>query len=117
MCEPLDDHRFWRRAVNGGWFSYTFEKPKENVKIALNLTIRVTDQDIAGADVFVNDTKVWTMDRTQQTTKAMATTFFTQTIPIPEELYRNAESLTVKIAAKNHVMTGDVVDLRIVKEE
>ena len=115
MCVPLDDMRFWRRAYSGGWFSYTFEKPREDVNIALNLTIRVTDQDIAGADVFVNDTLIWTMDRTPQTTKVMSTTFITREIPIPADVYKNSDTLTVKIASKNGLMTGDVMDIRIVK--
>ena len=116
MLSPLDDQRFWRRAVNGGWFSYTFQKPQNGEKIAVNFTIRVTDQDQAGADVYVNDQKVWSMDRTPETATAISTTFFTKTVSIPEDLYKDAESITVKFSAKRGVMTGDIVDVRIVKE-
>ena len=116
MLYPLDGQRFWRRAINRGWFSYTFEKPKNAEKIAVNFTIRVTDQDRAGAEVYVNGQKVWSMDRTPETAAAISTTFFTETVSIPEELYKDADSITVKIAAKPGVMTGDLVDLRIVKE-
>ncbi|MBR5160033.1 MAG: glycoside hydrolase family 127 protein [Thermoguttaceae bacterium] len=113
---PLDDQRFWRRAVDGGWFSYTFQKPQGGEKIAVNFTIRVTDQDRAGADVYVNDQKVWSMDRTPETATAISTTFFTKTVSIPEELYKDADSITVKFAAKRGVMTGDITDVRIVRE-
>ena len=116
MLYPLDGQRFWRRAINRGCFSYTFEKPQNAEKIAVNFTIRVTDQDRAGAEVYVNDQKVWSMDRTPETATAISTTFFTETVSIPEELYKDADSITVKLAAKPGVMTGDLLDLRIVKE-
>lgn len=117
MLSPLDDQRFWRRAVNGGWFSYAFEKPQGGEKVAVNFTIRVTDQDRAGAEVFVNGQKVWSMDRTPETAEAISTAFFTETVPIPAELYRDADSITVKFAAKRGVMTGDLVDVRLVQVE
>lgn len=83
----------------------------------MNFTIRVTDQDRAGAEVFVNGQKVWSMDRTPETAEAISTTFFTETVPIPAELYRDADSITVKFAAKRGVMTGDLVDVRLVRDE
>ena len=116
ILSPLDEQHFWRRAVNGGWFSYTFEKPQVGEKIAVNFTIRVTDQDRAGAEVFVNGQKVWSMDRTPETAEAISTAFFTETVPIPAELYRDADSITVKFAAKRGVMTGDLVDVRLVRD-
>ena len=56
------------------------------------------------------------MDRTPETATAISTTFFTKTVSIPEELYKDADSITVKFAAKRGVMTGDIVDVRIVRE-
>ena len=102
--------RRWRHATDGGWFSYDL-KVDPNQPMELVVTYWGSD---AGARVFdiIVDGKVIATQRLQRNKPGQ---FFDVTYPIPIELTKGKEKVTVRFQAHPKCIAGGVFGVRMVR--
>jgi len=102
--------RRWRHATDGGWFSYDL-RVDPNQPMELVVTYWGSD---AGARVFdiLVDGKVIATQRLQRNKPGQ---FFDVTYPIPIELTKGKEKVTVKFQAHPKCIAGGIFGLRMVR--
>ncbi|NQU24505.1 MAG: glycoside hydrolase family 127 protein, partial [Candidatus Nealsonbacteria bacterium] len=103
--------RHWRHAYPGGWFSY-------DLKIAadrpIDLLVTYWGSDVGRTfDVQIDGRKI----ATQTLNKQKPGEFYDVTYPIPEDLAKNKDKITVRFQAPDNSMAGGVFACRIVKRE
>lgn len=100
-----------RVSFNGGYFMYNLRSlPSE--KMYLYLDFKAIDQDEFAFDVFVDGRLLKTFTHIKGEND-LATTHYSELLPIPDDLAAGKHNLTVKIAAHIHHRTADVVGVRL----
>jgi len=101
--------RRWRHAYPGGWFSYDMKIVAEG---PVDLMVTYWGSDVGRTfDVLVDDRKIATQKLDRQKPDA----FFDVTHPLPEELTKNKDKVTVRFQSNSGSMAGGVFGCRIVK--
>lgn len=108
-----DNRISWRRATNGGYFMYNL-KSLPGEKQALYIQFKANDQDELIFDILIDGHVIKTYTHNQATGN-LATKYYSELIPIPEELTNGKENITVKIIARLNNMTGDLFDIRLLQ--
>ncbi len=105
----------WRHASNGGYFMYLMKcSPDEPMSLLMRYR-----QDDSGArlfDVQVDGRTVKTENHCEAMQGVEAPLYYVE-IPIPIELTRGKNSITVKLNAHNHNFAGGLFDLRVLKQK
>ncbi len=101
--------RAWRHAINGGWFAYDLqiaEKPR------LGLLVEYWGSDSGNRvfDIQVNGQTI----ATQRLANNRPGQFYTETYPLPEDVVRNAQQVTVRFQAHPGATAGGIFDLRLI---
>lgn len=104
----------WRRAYDGGYFMYNL-KVLPDKKQSLYIAFRGNDQDVFSFDILVDGHIIKTFTRNKNE-KYRATKYYTEYIPIPQELTNGKQDITVKISAKLKEITGDILNLRVLSK-
>lgn len=112
--ENYDYTSYLRRAVNGGYFMYNLKVLPQDQQY-LYFVFRGNDQDSFSFNILVDGHVIKTFTRNKKE-KNLATQYYIEYIPIPQELTNNKQDITVKISAKLKEITGDILDLRIIKK-
>jgi len=101
--------RHWRHAYPGGWFSYEM---KVGADRPVDLMVTYWGSDVGRTfDVLVDGRKLATQTLNMQKPGE----FFDVTYPIPEELVKGKQKVTVRFEAPGNSMAGGVFGCRIVK--
>jgi len=103
--------RHWRHAYPGGWFSYDMKISKDR-PVDLMVTYWGGDSGNRTFDVQIDGRKIATQTLNMQKPGE----FFDVTYPIPEELAKNKEKVTVRFQSQPGKMAGGVFGCRIVKK-
>lgn len=114
FSESYDYTSHLRRAINGGYFMYNLKTLPQNQQY-LYVVFRGNDQDTFSFDILVDGHIIKTFTRNKNE-KILATQYYIEYIPIPQELTNNKQNITVKISAKLKETTGDILDLRIINK-
>lgn len=115
MAEKYDATASWRRATNGGYFMYNL-RALPNEKQSLYFAFRANDQDEFTFDVLVDGRIIKTFTRNKADMN-LVTSYFSEFIPIPEELTKGKNNITIKIAARLKNITGDILDLKLLRTD
>lgn len=101
--------RRWRHAVNGGWFAYTVKVGKGKGQ---SLLVEYWGSDVGNRvfDIMVDGTKL----ATQRLANNRPGRFFIEVYPLPAELVKDREAVTVRFQAHQGAMAGGIFDLRVV---
>jgi DUF1680 family protein len=102
--------RRWRDARNGGWFSFELKVPPDQ-PVRLLCTYWGSDGGGREFDVLVDGTKIAT-ERLENNRPGV---FYDQAYPIPAELTKGKERVTVRFQAHPGRMAGGVFECRIVR--
>lgn len=108
---PLNN-RGWRHAVEGGWFSYTL-KVTPDAPVILSVTYWGSDSGNREFDVLVDDTLL----ETRRLNNTQPGRFFDVDLPLPAELTRGKETITVKFQAKPGNFAGGVFGVATLRPE
>jgi hypothetical protein len=110
MASGFHRGRNWRHASQGGWISYTL-KVLPDVPMILSCTYWGSDTGPRTFEVLVDDRKlaIQTLDRDQPDE------FFTVEYPIPADLTRGKERVTVKFQAHPNHTAGGVFGCEMLK--
>lgn len=109
----LEGHS-WRNAFRGGWFSYVLRPGAEAAAKPLAIACTFAGNDVGFKfDILVEGTKVGTEDLEG----GHPSQFFEQDFPIPPELTRGKQSLTVKFQAPRWGVAGNVFSCALVPQE
>jgi len=102
--------RRWRHAGEGGWFSY---KMKVLPDTPLDLLVAYWGSDAGGRefDILVDGTKV----ATQKLENNKPDQFFDVVYPLPAELTKGKENVTVRFQAHENRTAGGIFDCRILR--
>ncbi|GHT44957.1 hypothetical protein AGMMS49965_21490 [Bacteroidia bacterium] len=102
--------QFWRDAPNGGYFMYEMkclaDKPQ-----ALYILLNGTDSGARTFDIQIDGKTIATLDHSKPAGKGL----YPVSLPIPDELTRGKERITVKFQAKRNNTAGGIFDLRVLK--
>ena len=101
--------RKWRHATDGGWFSFEM-KVVPDKPLELLVAYWGGDTGAREFDILVDGTKL----ATQKLDRNKPDEFYDQTYPLPQELAKGKEKVTVKFQALPGKWAGGVFDLRIV---
>jgi DUF1680 family protein len=104
--------RIWREAFRGGWFSYKM-KVAPGKPMQILCTYWGGDGGNRAWDILVDDTVVGG----EEAAPDQPGEFVRKVYPVPAELTRGKETVTVKIQARKGLMTGSVFDCRMVIKE
>ena len=104
--------RYWRHAVDGGWFSYEMKVP-EGRPVDLVCCYWGSDVGPRVFDILVDGKKI----ATQKLNNNRPDTFYDEVYRIPAELTRGKTKITVRFQAHPGNMAGGVFDCRLVKVE
>jgi len=104
--------RRWRHAYPGGWFSYEMKIATDR-PVGLMVTYWGSDTNNRTFDILIDGHKV----ATQTLDKEKPGEFFHVTYPIPEELTKDKEKMTVRFQSHPGKMAGGVYECRIVKSK
>jgi len=102
--------RRWRHAYSGGWFSYEMKIAPDR-RVDLMVTYWGSDTGSRTFDVMIDGRKI----ATQTLNMNQPDEFFDVTYPIPEELGKNKDKVTVRFQSHSGTMAGGVFGCRIVK--
>jgi len=102
--------RKWRHATNGGWFSFDVKVlPKESVDLLC--TYWGSDSGGRVFDILVSGKKI----ATQALDNNKPGRFFDVTYPIPEELTRDKDKVTVRFEAHPDKLAGGLFGCRTIR--
>jgi len=104
--------RHWRHAYPGGWFSYDMKIATDR-PVDLMVTYWGSDVGNRKFDVMVDGHKIGT----QTLNMNHPGEFFDVTYPIPDDVTRNKDKVTVRFQSHPGAMAGGVFGCRIVKRE
>lgn len=101
--------RKWRHADNGGWFSFEFKTTEEPCELVC--TYWGDDAGNRTFDILIDGTKIaeQTLDRNKPNE------FFDVAYPVPQELRKGKERITVKFQAHPNNIAGGLFGCRLVK--
>jgi hypothetical protein len=104
--------RNWRHATDGGWFSWEMkvlpDKPQE-----LRVTYWGSDGGNRVFDVLIDGVKL----TTQRLQNNKPDQFYDETYPIPADMTKGKESITVKFQARPGGWAGGVFGVRVTRKE
>jgi len=104
--------KMYRHAYPGGWFSYDMMSLGEG-PIGLTVTYWGGETGNRVFDIMVDGKKI----ATQKLSKDKPGEFFKVTYPIPEELTKGKEKITIRFQTHEGAMAGGLYEGRIVKME
>ncbi len=104
------DGKRWRSTRNG-WFSYELKTPLDK-PLTLVCTYRGSEGRLRSFDVLVDGEKIAT-----QTLEIHPGELFDFEYPLPEQLTRGKERVTVKFQSRPNAMAGSVFDVRVAQLE
>jgi uncharacterized protein len=110
MIDGDFDGKRWRAARNG-WFSYEL-KTSTDKPLTLVCTYRGSEGRLRSFDVLVDDEKIAT-----QTLEIHPGELFDFEYPLPEQLTRGKQRITVKFQSRPNAMAGSVFDVRVAQIE
>ncbi len=104
--------RNWRHATDGGWFSWEMkvlpDKPQE-----LRVTYWGSDGGNRVFDVLIDGVKL----TTQRLQNNKPDQFYDETYPMPADMTKGKESITVKFQARAGAWAGGVFGVRVTRKE
>ncbi len=104
--------RQWRHATDGGWFSYDLKVLRDK---PVDLLVNYWGSD-AGArefDILVDGTKI----ATQKLERNRPERFYDETYPIPQDLTKGKDTVTVRFQAHPGRTAGGIFDCRMLRKE
>jgi DUF1680 family protein len=101
----------WRNAPDGGYFMYSF-KTSANANQFVYLSFSNNTKDTAGFDVYANGKLLQTISYVGINNMAKA-----YAVKLPAYLLNAQKDITIKLQAHNKQNTGNVYDLRIIKDD
>jgi len=102
----------WRHAENGGYIMYQMSV-LPNRKQDLYLLFIKHDSGSREFEVMIDGKTITTINHNAP--RESSPLFYWETVPIPEDLIKNKNTITVKLQAKRKNIVGGLFDLRIVK--
>lgn len=103
----------WRDANNGGYFMYEMRcLPEQPLKLLVRF--RQDDEGARVFDIQVDGITVRRIDHRKPMAGVEAPLYYEE-IPIPEDITKGKNFVTVKFYAHNHNIAGGIFDLRIIK--
>lgn len=103
----------WRDANDGGYFMYEM-KCLPNQPLKLLVRFRQDDEGARLFDIQVDGIVVRKIDHRKPMSGVESPLYFEE-IPLPEEITKGKDFVTVKFYAHNHNIAGGIFDLRIIK--
>ena len=104
--------RRWRHATDGGWFSYEM-KVLPDAAVDLLVTYWGSDSGGREFDILINGTKI----ATQVLNNNNPGKFFDVTYPIPQELTKGKDKVTVRFQGQANRTAGGVFGCRIIRRK
>ena len=103
----------WRQAYDGGYFMCNLRSLPDE-KQSLLLAFRADESGNKTFDILIDGKLLKTVDHNVPPAD-VSRPLYTETIPIPEELTQGKTSIAVKIQANSGNSTGEIYDLRLIK--
>jgi len=105
-------NRKWRHAVDGGWFSFAMKVSPDN---PVNLVCTYWGSDSGGRefDILIDGTKI----ATEVLNNNSPDKFFDVTYPIPQELTKGKDKVTVRFQGHENKTAGGVFGCRIAQRK
>jgi len=104
--------RQWRHATDGGWFSYDLKVLRDK-PVELLVNYWGSDAGEREFDVLVDGTKI----ATQKLENNRPERFYDEVYPIPPDLTKGKDKVTVRFQAHPGRTAGGIFDCRILKKE
>ncbi|MBD3266664.1 hypothetical protein GF373_08345 [bacterium] len=103
-------NRYWRHAVNGGWFGYDMAVDA-NSSNALLVTYWGSDSGNRKFSIFVDGKKLTeqTLDNNQPGK------FFDAIHPLPKGMIKGKQKINIRFNAQENATAGGIFDLRVIK--
>ncbi len=108
----MDFGQLWRDASEGGFFMYEM-KCRPDVPLAVVVRFRQDDGGARMFDLQIDGKTIHTFNHNQAMLEVEKPLYYEE-IPIPEELTKGKQTITVKFNAHNHNMAGGIFDLRLI---
>ncbi len=102
---------FWRHAVDGGWFAYEM-RPARSQTVELLCTYWGSDGGNRRFDILVDGVKA----ATQTLQDNQPGRLFNQSYPVPAELTRDKDRVTIRFQAHPGAMAGGLFGCRLLKK-
>lgn len=103
----------WRHATNGGYFMYNLKSFSSEPQ-ALYLLFRTDDSGDRTFDILIDGKLLKTLNRNVPKAN-LSQPFYSEIIPIPEEMTKGKNNLTVKFQGKRGNIAGGIFDVRIIR--
>jgi DUF1680 family protein len=104
---------FWRSASNGGYFSYQMST-QSLTDLSLNVRYHFSSRPGEKFEIYIDDQRLQVVDRAEEVRKPG---FYHQEYPIPAEMLKGKQQVSVKFLALSGKSTAPVYRVRLVKSK